>query len=377
MYAAILLFAGLVSPSSADPAVATAAPRTLLLIKPSKEYPRNSEGDLVKLSDGRLCLVYSRFSGGTDDAASAQIVARTSSDGGKTWSNDRILVEREGRQNVMSVSILRLRDGTLLLFYLRKNGCDDLQLMVRRSQDEFATLSEPVRATVADGYNVVNNARVIQLASGRLVVPAAMHPCPDGDEKNFMARAVLRAFLSDDDGRTWRTDATEVRTPAPDSPVFQEPGVIELKDGRVMMYIRCDRGSQYQCFSTDGGEHWSRPEPGPLGSPLSPATIARVPQTGDLVAIWNDHSGWHVFPKGKRTPLCIAISKDEGLTWSPSRVIEGDPAGHYCYTAARFIGDELVLAYCAEKGLTALKVMAISAEWLYPDTAKAKVRSEK
>ena len=79
---------------------------TLLVIEPSRQYPRNSEGDVVTLKDGRLCLVYTRFTGcGRDDSA-ADIVARTSSDEGKTWSNDRILVRNEGRENVMSVSII-------------------------------------------------------------------------------------------------------------------------------------------------------------------------------------------------------------------------------------------------------------------------------
>jgi hypothetical protein len=39
--------------------------RTLLVIEPSEEQPRNSEGDIVRLKDGRLCLVYTRFTGGT------------------------------------------------------------------------------------------------------------------------------------------------------------------------------------------------------------------------------------------------------------------------------------------------------------------------
>ena len=90
-----------------------------------------------------------------------------------------------------------------------------------------------------------------------------------------------------------------------------------------MMYIRTDGGSQFESFSSDGGIHWTKPIPGKLASPLSPATIERIPWTGDLLAVWNDHSGWHNFPKGRRTPLCVAISKDDGKTWSKSRVIEG------------------------------------------------------
>jgi sialidase-1 len=357
------------SSTLADPAQPAAKGiETLLTIEPTPEYPRNSEGDIVELKDGRLCLVYTRFSGGTSDHATADLVARFSADGGKTWTADRVLVKNEGRMNVMSVSILRLKSGDLLLFYLRKNDMHDLQLYVRRSSDEFETLSEPVQVTVRDGYNVVNNDRVIQLSSGRLVAPAALHPPIEGTKKAHSPHADPCVYLSDDEGRTWRADQSVVGGAERPKVIYQEPGVVELKDGRLFMYIRTDAGSQYQCFSEDGGEHWTTPRPGPLASPLSPATIGRIPWTGDLVCVWNDHSGWHAFPEKKRTPLCLAISKDEGRTWSPSRVIEGDPRGWYCYTSMTFVGDRLILSYCAgdEKvgGLNRLKVVAISREWL-------------
>ncbi len=348
---------------------------TLLVIEPTSEYPRNSEGDIVQLADGRLCLAYTRFTGGAADHSAADIVARTSDDGGKTWSADRVLIPNEGQANVMSVSFARLKTGELLLFYLRKHGWDDLLMYVRRSTDELATLGEPMRVTLGDGYHVVNNGRVAQLSTGRLVVPAALHPCPDGTAKSFSPRAMMRMFLSNDGGRTWRADAMNPSPPAPNTPMLQEPGVIELKDGRLMMYIRTDQGTQYECFSDDGGEHWTTPKPGPLASPRSPATIGRLPWTGDLLAVWNDHSGWHAFPPGKRTPLCLALSRDDGRTWSPSRVIEGNPDGWYCYTSMTFVGDRVILSYCAGDskvgGLNRLKVVAISREWLQHGEQKA------
>lgn len=342
---------------------------TLLVIDPSEKYPRNSEGDVVELRDGLLCLAYTRFTGGSGDHAGADIAARTSADGGKTWSDDRILVKNEGKMNVMSVSIVRLGNGELLLFYLRKNGMDDLTTYVRRSTDEFETLGEPVRVTVNDGYHVVNNDRVVQLSTGRLIVPAALHCTPDGARKEWTPYGFPYAFISDDEGRTWRTDESVISDVVDQSVMLQEPGVLELNDGRLWMWMRTDAGVQYECFSEDGGEHWSAPAPGLLASPRSPATIERIPWTGDLLCVWNDHSGRHAYPAGKRTPLCVAISSDDGRTWSPSRVIEGDPDGWYCYTSMTFVKDRVILTYCAGDtqvgGLNRLKVVAISRDWLY------------
>jgi sialidase-1 len=353
---------------------AEAGRQTLLVIEPTAEQPRNSEGDIVQLRDGRLCLVYTRFKGGTRDHSGADLAMRTSDDNGRTWSSDRILLPNEGKCNVMSVSIVRLKkSGELLLFYLRKDErLRSCSAYVRRSADEFETLSAPVRVTTLEGYHVVNNDRVIELSTGRLIVPAALHTGFDETGTlvtEFTGKGIPMVYYSDDSGRTWRRADVPVTPVSQRSLTLQEPGVVELKDGRLWMFMRTTHGSQYGCYSYDGGVSWSEPEPTNLMSPCSPATIERVPWTGDLLCVWNDHSGRHPFTEGRRTPLCIALSKDDGRSWGPSRVIEADPNGWFCYTSMSFAGDKVVLSYCAGDrqvgGLNRLKVSALTRDWLY------------
>ena len=352
-------------------AAAAPRPETLLIIEPSKENPRNSEGDTVVLRDGSLLLAYTRFTGGARDDSAASICARVTADGGKTWSGDRVLVANEGQANVMSVSIIRLADGELLLFYMRKDGWGDCNMFVRRSIDEFATLSNPIRVTTRDGYHVVNNDRVVLLNDGRLVVPTAVHPCPDGTRKTWSAEGIPLTYLSDNGGRTWRPDETKLVRPDTGKVYHQEPGVVELRDQRLWMFTRTNGGVQFEAFSSDRGSSWTGHTPTRIASPLSPATIERVPWTGDLLLVFNDHSGLHPFTRGRRTPLCIALSTDDGKTWSKSRVIEPDPDGWYCYTSVTFLEDRAILAYCAGDkkvgGLNRLKVLALPRGWLYPD----------
>jgi len=353
-------------------AVIAEEPETLLVIEPSEGHPRNSEGDIVELKDGRLCLVYTRFTGGTRDHSAADLAMRTSADCGKTWSDDRIIVTNEGKCNVMSVSIVRLKNNELLLFYLRKDKrrlfCNTF---VRRSTDEFDTLSDPVRVTGLEGYHVVNNDRVVQLSTGRLIVPAALHTGFDekGKVTEFSSMGVPVVYYSDDDGRTWRRSDTSIPPVSERKMVLQEPGVVELRDGRLWMFMRTTHGCQYGCYSNDRGMTWSAPKPTNLVSPCSPATIERIGWTGDLLCVWNDHSGAHRFAEGRRTPLCIAISKDDGRTWSKSRVIEGNPDGWFCYTSMTFVKDRVLLSHCAGDrqvgGLNRLKVSAITKDWLY------------
>ncbi|MDT8302513.1 MAG: exo-alpha-sialidase [Sedimentisphaerales bacterium] len=350
-----------------DPA-ANAAMESLLVIEPGKDNPRNSEGDIIELKDGRLCLIYTRFTGGSGDHATADLAMRISKDNGLNWSNDKIVVRRMGGLNVMSVSLLRLKSGDIALFFLRKTSKEDCRPLMCISRDEAKTWSRPtVCITDKAGYYVLNNDRTVQLRSSRLVLPVAWHQGP-GQARD--TAGVIMCYLSDDNGKTWRRNKDSFKGYAPGGQriTVQEPGVIELKDGRLMMYMRTNAGSQYICYSQDGGETWSKARPSNLASPLSPASIKRIPWTGDLLCIWNDHSGVHSYPKGRRTPLCLAISKDEGKTWDRSIIIEGNPDGWYCYTSITFVKDRVLLAYCAGDktigGLNRLKVLAISKDKL-------------
>ncbi len=341
---------------------------TLLVIEPGKGNPRNSEGDIIELKDGRLCLVYTRFTGGSGDHAAADLAMRISGDEGVSWSDDRIVVQRPGGLNVMSVSLLCLANEQIALFYLRKTSKEDCRPLMCISTDEAATWSEPtVCITDKVGYYVLNNDRAVQLRSGRIILPVAWHQGP-GQPRD--TAGVIMCYLSDDNGKTFRRSKDSFKGYAPGGRriTVQEPGVIELKDGRLMMFMRTNAASQYISYSQDDGETWSKAQPSQLISPLSPASIKRIPWSGDLLCIWNDHSGIHNYPKGHRTPLCLAISKDEGKTWSKSEIIEDNPDGWYCYTAISFVKNQVLLSYCAGDkkigGLNRLKILALSQNWL-------------
>ena len=76
---------------------------------------------------------------------------------------------------VGSVSFLRLQSGKILWGYARKDTMTNLcRFFVRKSSDEGKTWTREVCATPQMAYHVVNNDRVKQLSSGRLLVPTAM-----------------------------------------------------------------------------------------------------------------------------------------------------------------------------------------------------------
>ncbi|MDY0169633.1 MAG: exo-alpha-sialidase [Thermoguttaceae bacterium] len=335
------------------------------LLPPSEGNPRNSEGDFIALRDGRVLFAYSHFTGGGSDHAAAHIAGRYSSDGGRTWTDeDVMIVPREGDFNVMSVSLLRLQDGSIALFYLRKNSLVDCRPMMRLSRDEGHTWSDPIVCIAEVGYNVLNNDRAVQLANGRIILPVALHNTPA--QNKFDGRGIISCHFSDDQGRTWRQSKTAQQG---EKLTLQEPGVVQLKDDRLMMFCRTTHGSQYVSYSSDWGDTWTPFEPSNIISPCSPATIERIPATGDLLLVWNNHDGVAAEYRGKRTPLNVAISTDEGKTWEKIKTLEDDPHGWYCYIAVDFVGDHVLLGHCAGDrrtgGLNSTQITRFSLEWLY------------
>jgi len=343
-----------------------------LELPPGPNNPRNSEGAFLPLKDGRILFAYSRYYGTSkSDHATADIAARYSSDKGKTWTaNDEIIVKNEGGMNVMSVSLLRLQTGEIALFYLRKNSTVDCRPVLRLSSDEGKTWGEPtICITDEIAYFVLNNDRVIQLKDGRLLFAVSKHGSPT--EKGFTPGTVY-TYTSDDNGKTWKRgkSALEIHAPNGHRYVAHEPGVIQLKDGNILLWIRTNAGCQFMSHSNDRGETWHPPQPTWLRSPTSPASIKRLPSTGDLLAVWNDTESRAALKKPvsgeRRTPLAAAISRDEGVTWSHVKLLENDPDGWFCYIAVEPLDDGTVLlGYCAYKGLAHTRLVKVPVEWFY------------
>ncbi|WP_375584036.1 sialidase family protein [Cyclobacterium xiamenense] len=338
-----------------------------LVLHPGEDNPRNSEGDFIALKDGRILFVYSHYYGeSSSDHATAFLAGRYSSDQGETWTTeDEEIIPNEGGMNVMSVSLLRLQNGDIALFYLRKNDTDDCIPMMRISKDEAKSWSAPISCiTDKEGYFVLNNDRVIQLADGRLLLSVARHAGPGME---WSGKGDIFAYYSDDNGQTWQSSE---EVPNPEGIVLQEPGVVELKDGSILMVIRSDAGVQCYSYSRDRGKSWSQVEKSTLVSPVSPATIERIPSTGDLLAVWNNNLSEDPDRAKLRTPLNAAISRDEGKTWENVKTLEDDPDGWYCYIAMEFVGEEVMLGYCAGNrpagtGLSVTNLSKVRVDWLY------------
>ncbi len=329
---------------------------------PDKQFARHSEGDFLRLRDGCILFAYTRFFESNSDQGASSIVAIRAADEGETWSSPQEVINagQFGLKNVMSVSLQRMQNGDVGLFYILKESWYT-HIMLARSKDEGKTFYKNEECTLSDrpGWFVLNNSRVERLKSGRLLLPLAYHRTgqdPKSGKIFFDPCSSFCLLYSDDDGQTWQEGPDVVHPPFTGTRTgLQEPGIIELEDDVLWAYFRTDKMFQYESFSRDGGLHWTVPQPSRFTSPVSPMKIVREPDSGYLLAVWNpvpNYQGRSEMVEGAwtggRTPIVYAESKDDGRKWSEYQVIEADDRHGYCYPAIFFTDDSSVLmAYCA------------------------------
>ena len=94
------------------------------LLKATEDNPRHSEASIIELKDGTLLMAWQRYEKsihGSEDNAPGTISMMNSADGGRTWNNFRIVVNREeGDVNVYSPNFLRLKNGDIFLAYVEQ-----------------------------------------------------------------------------------------------------------------------------------------------------------------------------------------------------------------------------------------------------------------
>ena len=322
-------------------------------IATGENNPRNSEGAFIRLANGDILHIYTHYTGSsTDDTAPAHLAVRRSKDDGRTWSErDEREFPQEGVFNDMSVSLLRLQDDSIALFYLVNDTPTDSRLFMRISTDECKTWSDRIVCSDIPEYNVVNNDRVVQLTTGkpgRIIAPTSTHKTAGTDYlASFEEFGRIFMDISDDGGATWW------RTPYlanPDNVVYQEPGLCELADGRLLMFIRTDKYWQYICYSSDAGETWTETKPSKLDSPMSPSLIKRIPGDDRLLAVWNP-----IIPQAlqchSRAGMCIAVLSPDGSEILKRKTLEYPTLlekrqDNWQYPAILWLNDkEFLLAY--------------------------------
>jgi len=304
------------------------------LVEADARHPRNDGATMIELKDGSLLLAWMEHIGGDlagHDHSPAHVVAMISEDGGRTWKDKRELAKAGPNDvNVHFPNFLRLRSGEILFYYLiyhhlRPGTTHKASGFLCWSSDEGRTFTPPKKHDVLRDRNVTGSVPVM-LSTGRIILPCLRlegewcGQTPEGYPKD---KCYASCCYSDDDGRTWKESESWITLPLRGA---MELHVAELRDGRLLGYMRTQLGAVFQTESRDGGVTWSKPQTTGLKAPESMPCLTRIPKTGDLLLVWNNSPYDPEFDHyGKRTPLTVAISRDDGRTWENFKDLETDP----------------------------------------------------
>ena len=95
--------------------------KTTASFGPDNIYTRHSEGDFIRLKDGRILFVYSRFTGGAHDDSPSDLAFCISGDEGETWSIVPTAVYTGADESKLEV----MNDNSLILS-VRRGGWNSM-----------------------------------------------------------------------------------------------------------------------------------------------------------------------------------------------------------------------------------------------------------
>lgn len=285
-----------------------------------------------------------------------QLMLRRSTDGGRTFSEQRSVAEvpdvprspvalerhqdRPDDQTYNNPVAITDFHGPVHFLFCREY----MRVYYMRSDDDGQSFSkprditdalEPLRAKYPFRVVATGPGHGIQLRNGRLLVPIWLSPGLTGNGHGPSQTATL---ASNDGGMTWQAGDIAVAD-TPETPSPNETTAAELEDGRVMLNVRTPspRNRRLIVVSKDGLNGWSNPAfdddlPDPIcfaslfrlsfkrsggKSRLLFANPANLTRADGKPEIWKD-----------RKNLTVRVSYNDGQTWAAERAIEPGSSGY-------------------------------------------------
>ena len=286
-----------------------------------------NEATLIRLASGTIKLFYINRPGKAD-----KMMSISSTDNGASWQEPIVEFDLPGEAYYAN-QVMQDRNGTLhCVFHIFKPGPLgyrgrhlDLWYTSKKQAEGWA-----IPTMINEGY--VGSLRgFIQLKNGNFIIPmtesdTARASKPGNGSVDYGLFQVM-TLNSTDLGKTWTRSTTTLKIPIESGWVTRygaiEPHAIELKNGRVWMLIRTNKGFLYESFSNDSGTTWSAPTQSSFISSDSPASTVRLAD-GSILLLWNSNQRYddkRSYAAGGREVLHAAISKDDGKSWKGFREI--------------------------------------------------------
>ncbi|MFM9938043.1 MAG: exo-alpha-sialidase [Hyphomicrobiaceae bacterium] len=310
--------------------------------------------NLMPLGNGDLGCVW--FGGTQEGMADISIHFSRLKPGSDCWTQARRL-EDDPTRSEQNPILFPMPDGPLMLLYTsQRSGNQDTAIVRHRSStDHGATWSPP--STLIDTPGTFVRQPLHIGPDGEWLLPVFACRTRPGERwtGNFDTSAVM---ISRDQGRNWE------QHPVPASEGCVHMNILGLRDGTLLALYRSRWADHiYASRSSDGGRTWSPPAATAL--PNNNASIqATVLADGRIALVYNASSAANAperrqslydeipddippvtptaaphalaapartaFWGAPRAPLCLTLSGDKGLSWSPPQVL--DVSDGYCMT---------------------------------------------
>lgn len=269
---------------------------------------------LTAFPDGELLAAWYSYVGPGELDGSAIYTARRPA-GAEDWNAPALHIDQPpGLGNPVLYSE---GDETWLFHAVAAGGWSTARIEVQRSPDRGLSWSScrPVAGPI--GSNV--RYPPVRTADGRLLLPAY---------DDLLQRSL---FFDSPDGENW-TLRSAVWTNPPNQNI--QPSVVRLESGQLLAIMRnVGKGCLWVSASDDGGRSWASPHDGGFPNPASAAVLLRL-AGGNLILVFNNS---HT----ERRPLSVAMSPDDGRSWTPPKVL-ADGHSTYSYPAAIQTADGLI-----------------------------------
>lgn len=280
-----------------------------------RPFPECHASTLVETEQGRLICAWF---GGTKEKADDVAIWQSRFMGGN-WSTPVRVAKVNETAHWNPVLFRDPARGTYLFFKVGRE-IPFWETNWAETRDDGATWSVPVELVPHDqgGRGPVKNKPIV-LSDGSWLAGASTEY---KGWKPFADR-------SEDGGKTWVRSADFVidRAAIPGEGAIQ-PALWESKPGHVHALLRTAAGKIGRADSTDYGRTWMPVYLTDMPNNNSGIDVLRL-EDGRLLLVYNPvMKNW-----GGRSPLNLAISKDNGETWSDLASLEDEPNVEFSYPA--------------------------------------------